>query len=55
MLQTAPEGRNVGTYLMMLGLLGMIALARLAHADPVAAALDWRMLVPIFLIYGRGG
>jgi hypothetical protein len=55
MLQTAPGGRNVGTYLMMFGLLGMMALAWLAHADPVAAALDWRMLVPIFLIYGRSG
>jgi hypothetical protein len=39
---------------MMLGLLGIIALARLAHADPVAAALDWQMLVPLFLIYGLG-
>jgi len=45
---------NLGTFLMILGLLGIIALARLAHADPVAAAMDWRMLVPIFLIYGLG-
>lgn len=45
---------NLGTFLMILGLLGIIALARLAHADPVTAAMDWRMLVPIFLIYGLG-
>jgi len=45
---------NLGTCLMMLGLLGIITLARLVHAAPVVAAMDWRMLVPIFMIYGLG-
>lgn len=45
---------NLGTFLMMLGLLGIIALVRLAPVNPVAVALDWRMLVPLFLLYGLG-
>jgi hypothetical protein len=45
---------HLDTCLMPLGLLGIIALARGVHADSVAAAMDWRMLVPPFLIYGLG-
>jgi len=37
---------------MMLGVLGLITLARLAQADPTA--MDGRMLVPLFLLYGLG-
>ncbi len=36
------------------GLIGVITLARLAQAQPVAPALDERMLVVLFLIYGLG-
>ena len=42
----------LGTGLMMLGVLGLITLARLAQAD--LTALDGRMLVPLVLLYGLG-
>jgi predicted MFS family arabinose efflux permease len=45
---------NLGTLLMMVGLLGTIALARVAAAAPSPSALDERMLVVLFLLYGLG-
>jgi len=47
-----PRIVTLGTGLMMLGVLGLITLARLAQADPTA--LDGQMLVPLFLLYGLG-
>jgi hypothetical protein len=47
-----PRIATLGTGLMMLGVLGLIMLARLAQADPTA--LDGRMLAPLFLLYGLG-
>jgi predicted MFS family arabinose efflux permease len=44
-----PRILNLGTLLMMMGLVGTIALAR-----PGATALDERMLVLLFLVYGLG-
>jgi len=49
-----PRIINLGCFLMALGLLGIIALAQLANAAPVPVAIDERLLVPIFLVYGLG-
>ena len=51
---------NLGIRLMALDLMGVITLARLAQTAPVAAALpataalDERLLVALFLVYGLG-
>jgi hypothetical protein len=42
-----PRILNLGTLLMVVGLLGTIVLARLASAAPMAAAIDPWMLVPL--------
>jgi EmrB/QacA subfamily drug resistance transporter len=48
-------GRSValGSFLMALGLLGTVVLASIA-SQPDAGAIDERLLVPLFLIYGLG-
>ena len=49
-----PRILNLGTLLMIVGLLGTVALSRRASAAPMAAAIDEWMLVLLFLVYGMG-
>jgi EmrB/QacA subfamily drug resistance transporter len=45
---------HLGTLLMALGLLGVIALGHIAQGASVAGPIDPRLLVPLFLGYGLG-
>src|SRR5580698_4191766 len=49
-----PRIINLGTFLMALGLLGIIVSAQQAHAASGSEAIDQRLLVAIFLVYGLG-
>jgi MFS family permease len=49
-----PRIINLGSFLMALGLLGIITLAQLANAASGPGAIDGRLLVLIFLVYGLG-
>jgi len=45
---------NLGSLLMALGLLGIIIVAQLANRPSGAEAIDQRLLMAIFLVYGLG-
>ena len=49
-----PRIINLGTCLMALGLLGIIALARVSTATAGSATINLQLLVPIFFVYGLG-
>ncbi len=49
-----PRIINLGTFLMALGLLGIIALAQMSNAASGSATVDLPLLVPIFFVYGLG-
>jgi MFS family permease len=49
-----PRIINLGTFLMALGLLGIIALARVSAATAGSATINLQLLVPIFFVYGLG-
>jgi MFS family permease len=49
-----PRIINLGSFLMAFGLLGIITLAQLANPASGPGAIDGRLLVVIFLVYGLG-
>jgi EmrB/QacA subfamily drug resistance transporter len=49
-----PRIVNLGSFLMTIGVLGIIALAQLAKFSSQPVAIDERLLFPIFLVYGLG-
>jgi predicted MFS family arabinose efflux permease len=49
-----PRIINLGSFLMALGLLGIIILAQLANRPSGTEAIDQRLFMAIFLVYGLG-
>ena len=49
-----PRIINLGTFLMALGLLGIIVVARTSNTVSGSAIVDLPLLVPIFFVYGLG-
>ena len=45
---------NLGSFLMALSLLGIIILAQVVNVPSGVSAIDYRSLIPIFLVYGLG-
>jgi EmrB/QacA subfamily drug resistance transporter len=45
---------NLGTFLMALGLLGIIALVQMSNAASASMTVNLSLLVPIFFVYGLG-
>jgi MFS family permease len=49
-----PRIINLGTFLMALGLLSIIALAQISNAASGSVTVNFSLLVPIFFVYGLG-
>jgi MFS family permease len=49
-----PRIVNLGSFLMALGLLGIIALARISATTAGSGTVNLQLLVPIFFVYGLG-